>query len=477
MCGLFGIYNNEDAARLTYLGLYALQHRGQEAAGIASTNGRKIFQQRGLELVSDVFTDASLGKLKGSSAIGHVRYSTAGDIKDRTANIQPFVADGNFGQLAFAHNGNLPDAKLQRKKLEEQGAIFTSTSDTEIILHKIARSKAQKLADKVVEAFHGQEGAYCMLFLSPTEMIAIRDPHGFRPLCMGTLGNSVLFSSETCTFDLLGATYVRDIEPGEMIIVDTNGITSNKPFRSPIKAQCSFEHIYFSRPDSRVFNRSVHATRHLLGATLAQEHPVEADIVVPVPDSGVPAALGYAAQSGIPFCFGLVRNHYVGRTFIEPQDKIRHFRVKIKLNPVRDLLEGKRVVLVDDSIVRGTTSRKIVKIVREFGAKEVHLRISSPPTIAPCFYGIDTPSRRELIAAQKSIKEISEYIGADSLGYLSHQGLLEVCGEESGRKSFCTACFTGNYPTLVHIGEAKTNHREQEILQDQQELFPKLVAV
>jgi amidophosphoribosyltransferase len=395
--------------------------------------------------------------LHGRAAIGHVRYSTAGKVSINEA--QPFLVKCSFGQIALCHNGNLPDATEARHRLEMEGAIFSSTSDTEVVLHRIARSRAAGVVDAIVEALKDDEGAFSMLFATPTSIIAARDPRGFRPLCMGDLDGATVFASETCAFDLIGAKYIRDVEPGEIVIVDQRGVQSFYAFEPKRVTHCVFEHVYFSRPDSIVFGRSVNKSRHRFGKQLARECPADADIVVPVPDSGVAAAIGYAAQSGLKFRFGLMRNHYVGRTFIEPESQIRHFGVKIKLNPVRDLIEGKRVVLIDDSIVRGTTSKKIVKMMRDAGATEVHMRISCPPTIAPCYYGVDTPTKEELIAAQHSIEGIRRYLDADSLGYLSIEGMLEAVGDPGDTK-FCTACYTGNYPT--HIESSDQTYRERE---------------
>jgi len=445
-CGVFGIYGHEDASRLAYLGLYALQHRGQESAGIVSSNGQKLFAERGMGQVSDIFTERVLEKLPGSLAIGHVRYSTAGKVSINEA--QPFAVKCSLGQIALCHNGNLPDAAEARAQLEADGAIFSSTSDTEVVLHRIARSRSGEVVAAITEALAGDEGAFSMLFATPTSLIAVRDSRGFRPLCLGRLNGATVFASETCAFDLIGAEYIRDVEPGEIVIADSGGVRSVQAFERRPTTHCVFEHVYFSRPDSLVFGRSVNKSRHLLGRHLAQECPVEADIVVPVPDSGVAAAIGFAAESGLKFRFGLMRNHYVGRTFIEPRSQIRHFGVKIKLNPVRDLIEGRRVVLIDDSIVRGTTSQKLVKMMRDAGAKEVHMRISCPPTIAPCYYGVDTPTRDELIASRQSVEESRHYLGADSLGYLSLQGLLNAVDDRNNERH-CTACYTGNYPTQV----------------------------
>lgn len=458
-CGVFGIFAHEDAARLAYLGLYALQHRGQESAGIVSSDGERLYAERGMGQVNDVFTEARLTRLPGRLAIGHVRYSTAGKVSLHEA--QPFSVKCSFGQIALCHNGNLPDATAAREALEADGAIFSSTSDTEVVLHRIARSKKRDLVEAIGEALTIDEGAFSMLFATPGQLIAVRDAHGFRPLCMGTLDGATVFASETCAFDLIGATYVRDVAPGEIVVVDHEGVRSSQPFAPKPTTHCVFEHVYFSRPDSVVFGRSVNKSRHLLGRYLAREAPAEADIVVPVPDSGVAAAIGYAAESGLKFRFGLMRNHYVGRTFIEPRSQIRHFGVKIKLNPVRDLIEGKRVVLIDDSIVRGTTSQKLVKMMRDAGAREVHMRISCPPTIAPCYYGVDTPTREELIASHQSVESIREYLGADSLGYLSLQGLLDAVGDPQQNRH-CTACYTGQYPTPLPNGERTIDRRQEE---------------
>ncbi len=461
-CGVFGIYGHEEAARMTYLGLYALQHRGQESAGIVSSDGERLYSERGMGHVSDIFREEQLLRLPGSAAIGHVRYSTAGKVSINEA--QPFSVKCSYGQIALCHNGNLPDAGEARRELELDGAIFSSTSDTEVVLHRIARSRSGDLIKAIIESLDQDDGAFSMLFATPERIIAVRDPRGFRPLCMGRLGGATVFASETCAMDLIGAQYLRDVAPGEIVIVDSSGVHSIQPFPSKPVTHCIFEHVYFSRPDSVVFGRSVNKSRHMLGRFLARECPADADIVVPVPDSGVAAAIGYAAESGLKFRFGLMRNHYIGRTFIEPRSQIRHFGVKIKLNPVRDLIEGRRVVLIDDSIVRGTTSQKIVKMMRDAGAREVHMRISCPPTIASCYYGVDTPTREELIAAQHSIDEICRFLGADSLGYLSLTGLLEACGDSgssSSRPVYCTACYTGNYPTKIGHSDQTLREREE----------------
>jgi amidophosphoribosyltransferase len=451
-CGIFGVWDHDDASRLTYLGLYALQHRGQESAGIVSSDGQLLRAEKGMGYVSEIFKEAQMSRLVGRSAIGHVRYSTAGEVSLREA--QPFLITCHRGQLAVCHNGNLPFAGKQREELEREGAIFSSTSDTEVVLHCIARSRAETLYEAVVDTLSTVEGAYSMLFLTNDCMIAARDPRGFRPLCLGKLDGSYVFASETCAFDLIGAEHVRDVEPGEVVVVDKTGIYSSFPLPMREPAMCIFEHVYFSRPDSIIFGRSVNKSRHMMGKQLAIEQPVDADIVVPIPDSGTAAAIGFAAQSGISFRFGLVRNHYIGRTFIQPHQSIRNFGVKVKLNPVRDLIEGRRVVLIDDSIVRGTTSQKIVQLIRQAGATEVHLRISCPPTIAPCYYGVDTPSKEELIASHQSVEEIRKFVGADSLGYLSLEGLLMACGADDEQPRFCTACYTSKYPIEVS-GEVK----------------------
>ena len=457
-CGVFGIFGHAEAARLTYLGLYALQHRGQESCGVVSSDQTQLRSHRAMGLVSDVFDEEQLNRLPGESAIGHVRYSTAGEVSIREA--QPFTVACQHGQIAVCHNGNLPFATEARKRLESDGAIFSSTSDTEVVLHDIARSRAASVREAIPEVLRDTEGAFSMLFLTPGALIAIRDPRGFRPLALGRLGDAWVVASETCAFDLIEARYVRDVEPGEMITIDRYGLHSSHPLSPQPHSFCVFEHVYFARPDSIIFSRSVNESRHKMGKRLALEHPAEADIVVPVPDSGVAAAIGYAAESRINYRHGLVRNHYVGRTFIEPKQSIRSFGVRVKLNPVRDLLAGRRVVLIDDSIVRGTTSKKIVRMVREAGATEVHMRVSCPPTASPCYYGVDTPNKSDLIAAQMSVEEIRSFIEADSLGYLSLEGMLEACGLP--RDSSCVACWTGRYPTRI-TREAETQwSRERE---------------
>ena len=443
-CGIFGIVSHPEAARLAYLGIYALQHRGQESAGIVSSDGKKLYLQQGMGHVADLFTEARLEQLPGNAAIGHVRYSTAGE--SALANAQPILIDCWRGQIALAHNGNLVNGSQLRRELERDGAIFHSTSDSEVILHLISRSRQRRLLDAFVEALRLVQGAYSLVVQTPEYLMVARDPRGFRPLCMGKVNGSYVFASETCALDLLDAEYIRDVEPGEVLMVQDDTVDSSFPLPKEKSAFCVFEHIYFSRPDSLVFGRTVNTSRRMLGRYLAREYPVDADVVVPVPDSGVSAAIGYAEESGIPLEFGLIRNHYVGRTFIEPKQSIRNFGVKVKLNPVREILKNRRILLVDDSIVRGTTSKKIVQLIQAAGAKEIHVRITSPPIIGPCYYGIDTPTKRELIGSTKSVEEIRKFIGADSLGYLSLESLLKAV-EDNGR--FCSACFTDVYPTDI----------------------------
>ncbi len=457
-CGVFGIYGHSEAANLTYLGLHALQHRGQESAGIASTDGTRLYAHRQMGLVSDIFTQDVLSTLPGRAAIGHVRYSTTGSSHPK--NTQPIVVTYSRGEIAIAHNGNLTNARTLRGELEARGAIFQSTTDTEVIIHLMARSRQEHMVSSVIEALLATKGAYSLLFLSPEYLIAARDPYGFRPLVMGRLGEAYVFASETCAFDLIEAEYDREVEPGEIIVVGSEGMKSFKPFPEATCAHCIFEFIYFSRPDSHLFGENVYKVRKEFGKELAKEQPAEADIVIPVPDSGVPAAMGYAEESGFPLELGLLRNHYVGRTFIEPQQSIRHFGVKLKLNAIRDVLAGKRVVIVDDSIVRGTTSRKIVKMIRDAGAREVHMRISSPPMKHPCYFGIDTPMPEELIANSLSVEETNKYITADSLGYLSLEGMRRAVMKYAPLrdKSFCNACFTGDYP--LEITDARKQFRQ-----------------
>jgi amidophosphoribosyltransferase len=454
-CGVVGVYGHPEASNIAYLALYALQHRGQESAGIVASNGEMLVSHRGMGLVADIFREDILRRLEGRAAIGHNRYSTAG--ASLLKNAQPFSVDYARGAVAVAHNGNLVNAGELRDQLEAEGRIFQSSSDTEVILHLVAMSRGEALVDRVIDALQAVRGAYSLVFLSEKEVVAVRDAHGFRPLVLGRLPEREdgtrgwIVASETCALDLVDAEYLREVEPGEVIEISEAGLSTYRPFPpAETTKRCVFEYVYFARPDSRVYGRNVYQVRKDLGRRLAIEHPVEADMVIPVPDSGVPAAVGYSEQSGLRFEMGLIRNHYVGRTFIEPSDSIRHFGVRVKLNAQREVLDGKRVVVVDDSIVRGTTSRKIVSMLRNAGAREVHMRISSPPTIGPCFYGVDTPTHKELIASAHSIEEIREFIGSDTLGYLSESGLYGFVrdGESNG---FCDACFTGRYP--VPVGE------------------------
>ncbi|MGA2436221.1 MAG: amidophosphoribosyltransferase [Bryobacteraceae bacterium] len=454
-CGVVAIYGHPEASNLAYLGLYALQHRGQESAGMCSIDARGIHCVKDMGYVADIFTPEQLAMLPGTLAIGHTRYSTAGDTS--LLNAQPFAVTCNKGRIAVAHNGNITNASELRRDLEREGSIFQASSDTEVILHLVARSRERTIEGALREALLQLDGAFSLVFLAEDRVIVARDPNGFRPLAMGQMElsggkKSYVFASETCAFDLIGAVYMSEVEPGEMVIAGPEGLVRERYIPARQRAQCVFEHVYFSRPDSIVFGRSVQESRENLGRLLAREHPVEADVVVPVPDSGVAAAIGYAAESGIPFRHGLIRSHYIGRTFIEPSQAIRDFGVKLKLNPVRHLIEGKRIILVDDSIVRGTTSRKIVRMVRQAGAREVHMRISCPPTKSPCFYGVDTPTKRELIAANSTVEEIRRFLDADSLGYLSLSGLREAVADENSE--YCYACYTGDYPTdLVNIEE------------------------
>jgi len=465
-CGVVAIYSHPEAETLAYLGLHALQHRGQESAGIATSNGLTLNLHKDMGLVADIFTEEVLSRLHGNLAIGHTRYSTAGD--SALLNAQPIRVQSNKGMMGLAHNGNLVNAQELRARLEGQGSIFQTNSDTEVIVHLIAISKEQTLPEAIADALRRVEGAFSLVMMSPDRIFAARDPRGFRPLAMGRIPrlqgqkqDTIVFASETCAFDLIGADYERDVKPGELVVVGPEGITSHFYASAAPQSSCIFEHVYFSRPDSVVFGRPVQASREELGRQLAREAPAEADIVVPVPDSGVTAAVGYAAESGIPFQFGLIRNHYIGRTFIEPRQSVRDFGVKLKLNPVRKLLEGKRVVLIDDSIIRGTTSRKIVRMIRNAGATEVHMRVSCPPTISPCFYGVDTPSKKELIAANQTIDEIRAYIGADSVAYLSLDGLKKACADGE-KTTYCTACYTGTYPTtLVDVEEIQPASTKQ----------------
>jgi amidophosphoribosyltransferase len=448
-CGVAAIYNHPDAARQIYLSLYALQHRGQESAGIATADGTNLFNIKGMGLVADIFKDDVLSKLPGNMAIGHTRYSTTGDL-----NAQPIRVDSTKGLIAIAHNGNLVNLGNLRTKLERAGAFFQTTSDSEIIVQLIAHSKESTLVDAIADSLRQVDGAFSIVMMTRDRIFAARDPRGFRPLSMGRIENpdgpdTIVFASETCAFDLLRAKYERDVAPGELVMVSKDGVTSRQYATGVPQSSCIFEHVYFARPDSRIYGRWVQASREEMGRQLARESHVPADLVVPVP-------IGYADESGLPFRFGLIRNHYVGRTFIEPEQRVRDFGVKLKLNPVRNLLEGKRVILIDDSIIRGTTSRKIVRMVRSAGATEVHLRISCPPTISPCFYGVDTPSKKDLIAANNSVEGIRNFIEADSLAYLSLDGLQHACDGGEGNR-FCVACYTGNYPTAwVDVNEILT---------------------
>ncbi len=440
-CAVIGIYNVPEASRYAYFGLFSLQHRGQEAAGIASSDGKKLYTVKNKGLVTQVFDEQKLTYLTGKSAVGHTRYSTAGE--DSVLDAQPIFARYDLGEIAVVHNGNLTNAKEVRQELIREGAIFQTFMDTENLIHLIARSDKEHLYDRIIEALHRIEGAYSLVFLSRSKMFAVRDPYGFRPLSMAKLGEGWVVASETCAFDLIGAEYVRDIKPGELVVFEEGEEPRSIQVFEPTPHKCIFEYIYFARPDSMVFGKSVYELRKAMGRELAKEYPVEADMVVPVPDSGVAAALGYAEQSGIPFELGIIRNHYVGRTFIEPTQEIRDLKVKMKLNPIKEVIKGKRLIVIDDSIVRGTTSKKIVNILKEFGAKEVHMRISAPPTTGPCYYGVDTPTKEELIASRMSVEETRRYIGADTLAYLSIEGLLRSVGND---QSYCMACFDGNYP-------------------------------
>jgi amidophosphoribosyltransferase len=449
MCGVFGIFGHDEAANLTYLGLHALQHRGQESAGIVASDGTTLRNYREMGLVADVFSESSLATLPGRAAIGHVRYSTAG--VSHLKNAQPFAVAWGGGQLAVAHNGNVVNADRLRKALESDGAIFQSDSDTETVIHLIARSRADGLEARVVDALRQVTGAFSLLFLTEKKLVGVRDAFGFRPLVLGRVKNAYVLASETTALDLIEAEFLREIEPGEMVVIDEQGLRSTFPLEARAPGRCVFEHVYFARSDSSLFGLSVYETRKRLGIQLAKEQPAQADLVIAVPDSGVPAAIGYAQGSGIPYDVGLIRSHYVGRTFIEPQQSIRHFGVKLKLSAVRATLKDKRVVVVDDSIVRGTTSRKIVKMLKSAGAREVHLRISSPPVAWPCYYGIDTPSRQELIASSHSVDEIARYVTADTLSYLSLEGLGAAVSDPK-LSTFCNACFSGRYLTPLAAG-------------------------
>jgi amidophosphoribosyltransferase len=461
MCGIFGIANHPESARMTYLGLYALQHRGQESTGISASDGEYVRTHKAMGHVAEVYTEKALQQLVGQHAIGHTRYSTAGE--SSADNAQPIVVKSAYGYVSLCHNGNLINARSLRAELKESGAVFQSSSDSEVILHLLARADAEDLPAALAAALSRVQGAFSLILLNEGTLIAARDSYGFRPLCLGKFNGSYVVASESCAFDLINARYIREVQPGEIVIIEGDKIRSLNLLPSTRQARCIFEHVYFSRPDSIVFDKTVQGSRDRMGRILAEEAPVDADLVVPIPDSGVTAAIGYSQQTNIPFSFGLIRNHYVGRTFIEPKQTIRHFGVKVKLNPVRELLVGRRVVLIDDSIVRGTTSRKIVKMVRAAGAREVHLRISCPPTMSPCFYGIDTPNRKELIASSHTIEEIRKYTEADSIAYLSLAGLLKAVEGTEG--DFCTACYTGVYPLALtdEVFDAKANDRQLDL--------------
>ncbi len=444
-CGVFGVFDHPEAANLTYLGLYAQQHRGQESAGIVSTDGHNFTTHRGMGLVADIFRKSDIKKLTGRRAIGHVRYSTSGDSGIR--NCQPFAYEYAHGGIAMCHNGNIVNAPELRSELEKKGSIFQSTSDTEVLIHLVARSEAPSMKDRLAEAVNRLAGGFSLLVLVEKRLVGVRDRNGIRPLVLGELDGTYVLASETCAFDLIGATFVRDIEPGEMVVIEDNKIESIYPFESTAPKFCVFEYVYFARPDSTLEGVNVYQARYQIGVELARESQVEADLVIPVPDSGVPPAMGYAEAAGIPFQMGLIRNHYIGRTFIEPKQSIRNFGVKLKLNPNRRLIEGKRIVLVDDSIVRGTTSRKIVEMVRAAGAAEVHMRISSPPTKHSCFYGVDTPDADELMANKMDLDEMCKAINADSLAFVSYEGMYRAVGKP--RHQHCDACFSGDYPVPI----------------------------
>jgi len=440
-CAVVGIFNHPEASKLAYFSLHSLQHRGQEAAGISSGDGERLHTIKDRGLVTQVFDEQKLATLKGHMAIGHTRYSTAGD--DSILDAQPVHANYDLGQISIVHNGNLTNAQEVRNKLIKEGAIFQSSMDTENLIHLIARSTQSKLKDRIIDAVKQIEGAFSLVFLSRSKMFAVRDRFGFRPLSLGRIGDGYVVASETCAFDLIGATYIRDVEPGEMLIFEKGKAPQSLKIFDAVPKHCIFEYVYFARPDSEVFGKNVYQKRKNMGIELAKEQPIEADMVVPVPDGGVPAAIGYSQQSGIPFEMGIMRNHYIGRTFIEPTQEMRDLKVKMKLSPIRELIEGKRLIVIDDSIVRGTTSRRIVRMLKEAGAAEVHMRISSPPTTDPCFYGVDTPNKEKLIAANMSIEEICHYIEADSLAFLSTGALMRSVRAEGGE--YCTACFTGDY--------------------------------
>jgi amidophosphoribosyltransferase len=458
-CGIFGVYGHPEAANLTYLGLYALQHRGQESAGIVSSDGKGIYAHKEMGLVSEIFDKDVIKRLPGCNAIGHVRYSTAGG--SHLKNAQPFVFDYSKGGIAIAHNGNLINAQALRDQLEREGAIFQSTMDTEVVIHLFAHAAIGSTVERIITALQEIQGAYSLLFLNEKELIAVRDPYGFRPLVLGRIKQGYVVGSETCAFDLIGAEFIREIEPGEVVLINEAGIESFHPFPRVSHQFCIFEFIYFARPDSYIFGHNVYQVRRELGVQLAKEQPVEADVVIPTPDSGIPAAIGYAHQSGIPLELGIIRNHYVGRTFIEPRDAIRHFGVKIKLNAVREALKDRRVVVLDDSIVRGTTARKNMRMIKNAGATEVHARISCPPITGSCFYGIDTPTCEELIASSHSVEEVRRFMRVDSLGYLSLEGLKRCVAPQ--QDEFCYACFNGDYPFEPSHDNAQLNFFIKEV--------------
>ncbi|MCP3979528.1 MAG: amidophosphoribosyltransferase [bacterium] len=451
MCGIVGIFGHPEASTLAYLGLYALQHRGQESTGIVTATGETFHRQAGMGLVADVFSRDVLDRLPGECAIGHVRYSTSGD--SSAINVQPFLLQHHRGPISIAHNGNLVNAAEVRTELESEGSIFQTTSDTETILHLAAKAPQADVVDALVDSLRRLRGAYSLVTMVAGRLIAARDPLGFRPLSIGRVDGAWVLASETCVFDLLGAEYVRDLERGEVVVIDVAGLHSLKPFAAERPAPCFFEHVYFSRPDSMLFGESVQGVRKTLGERLFAEHPADVDVVVPVPDSGIYAAMGYARAADLPFEMGLVRNHYVGRTFIEPTQQIRNFGVRIKLNPVKAILRDKRIALIDDSIVRGTTSKKIVQLCRDAGAKEVHVRISCPPTIGPCHYGIDTPLAEELIAARQNVESIRDFVQADSVGYLSFEGMIAAAGVQQGE--ICGACWTDEQPVSLPYDRAQ----------------------
>lgn len=463
-CGIFGIYNHPQAARLTQLGLFSLQHRGEEAAGICTSDGEDLHLVKGQGLVGDVFDESSFSSLQGNHAIGHVRYSTTG--ASTLLNAQPYKVDYSRGQIAIAHNGNLVNAQILRAELEAYGSIFGSTMDSEIFIHLIAKPTYRTHEEGIVESMKRVAGAYSLVILTENQLYGVRDPHGFRPLCLGKLGDSYVLASETCAFDLIEAKFVREIEPGEVVVIDRKGVRSHFPHKGMTEAgaslaHCIFEHVYFARPDSRVFHENVGLVREKFGRQLAKEHPVDADIVVPVPDSGTFAAMGFSKESGIPMAFGFIRNHYIGRTFISPGESNRSLKVKIKLNLIREIVEGKRVVVVDDSIVRGNTAKSRVKLLRAAGAKEIHMRISCPPHVSPCYYGIDFPSKKELLAANYTAAEIKKFLGVESLGYLSLEGMLGATTRP--HQDFCAACFTGKYPTPIYDEQGKNKLEQKKV--------------